>query len=707
MSDALVASVVIPTRNRRESLLRLLRSMAKQTLENGRFEVVVAIDGSFDGTREALVPFVASHGLRVVDSAGRGRAAACNVGARAARGRLLVFLDDDMEPAEDFLAAHVREHAPGSRLGVVGAVPVELDDSTPPVAAFIGEKFNRHLDRLAKPGYRMTFRDFYSGNFSIPRDLFLEVAGFDEEFRVYGNEDGELALRLQQAGVEIRYSARAIARQHYEKDFAALARDNIAKGRTAVLLSRKWPAAQSELRFARRGRESPRQRAVLSALLRATDVVPFLPRIAIAVMKRVERRRPPKLDQYYRFALDYFYLLGARRELAGTTGATRRVTPSREATVPRTVIHYTDSTGFGGAEVSLLMLLEGLDRRLWSPVLFHHGGAGIRLLLEEADRLNVRTRLVERVAGLFDLFRLIREVRSEGAAVFHAHLPWALRCGPGLLAATLARVPAVVATQQLFRGIGSTRQIIRNRLIAAGVDRYIAVSSEMADMLRKKALLPRRKIVVIRNAVDLRRFREEPAGSGGSTLERFPGRPIVLTVARLDPQKGLGDLLAAAAQVPDANFVIAGEGPDRERLEGTARSLGLDDRVRFLGHREDVPDLLKSCDVFVLPSLYEGFPLSVVEAMASGRPVIATAVGGTPEAVSDGENGLLIPPGDPSALAAAIRSVLSDPVLARRLGSAGRERAFRKFSAAEMVRQVVRLYEDILKAAAPVAAAGI
>jgi glycosyltransferase involved in cell wall biosynthesis len=178
-------------------------------------------------------------------------------------------------------------------------------------------------------------------------------------------------------------------------------------------------------------------------------------------------------------------------------------------------------------------------------------------------------------------------------------------------------------------------------------------------------------------------------------------------VARLDPQKGLGDLLEAAARVPDASFVVAGDGPDRERLGETARSLGLHDRVCFLGHRDDVPDLLRSCDVFVLPSLYEGFPLSVLEAMAAGKPVIATAVGGTPEAVSDGETGFLVPPGDPSALAAAIRAVLSDPVLARRLGSAGRERACRTFSAAEMVRHVVRLYEDILKAPPHVATAGI
>jgi glycosyltransferase involved in cell wall biosynthesis len=375
--------------------------------------------------------------------------------------------------------------------------------------------------------------------------------------------------------------------------------------------------------------------------------------------------------------------------------------------MPRTVIHYTDSTGFGGAEVSLLTLLEGLDRRHWSPVLFHHGGAGIRLLLDQAARLNVRTRQIARVAGLFDLLRLVREVRSENASVFHAHLPWALRCGPGLVAATLARVPAVIATQQLFRRIGSTHRLIRNRLIAAGVDRYIAVSSEMADMLHRTAFLPRRKVVVIRNAVDVRRFGEVPAGALRSKLERVPGRPIVLTVARLDPQKGLGDLLEAAAQVPDSNFAIAGEGPDRERLEGAARSLGLHGRVTFLGHRDDVADLLGSCDVFVLPSLYEGFPLSVVEAMAAGKPVIATAVGGTPEAVSDGETGLLVPPGNPSALAAAIRSVISDPGLGRRLGRAGRERALREFSAEEMVRHVVRLYEGLLKAPSTLAAAEI
>jgi hypothetical protein len=241
-----------------------------------------------------------------------------------------VFLDDDMEPGEKFLEAHRREHPSASRCGVVGAVPVSLDASTSPVVTYIGEKFNRHLERLARPGYRMTFRDFYSGNFSIARDVFLEVGGFDEQFRIYGNEDGELALRLQQAGVEILYSGEACARQHYEKDFAALARDNIAKGRTAVLLSRKWPAARSELRFARFETASRKWRAALSGLLFLSRVASFVPDIAIRVMTRLERRRPRRLNLYYRFALDYFYLLGARSELARKERPDARRDPNPE-----------------------------------------------------------------------------------------------------------------------------------------------------------------------------------------------------------------------------------------------------------------------------------------------------------------------------------------------------------------------------------------
>jgi len=172
----------------------------------------------------------------------------------------------------------------------------------------------------------------------------------------------------------------------------------------------------------------------------------------------------------------------------------------------------------------------------------------------------------------------------------------------------------------------------------------------------------------------------------------------VLTVARLDPQKGLHDLVAAAALVPEARVMVVGEGPERRALETRIAHLGLGDRVHLLGFRSDVPDLLAGSDLFVLPSLFEGLPLSILEAMAAGKPVVATAIGGNDEAVVDGATGLLVPPGDPRALADAIRALLRDPERRRRLGEAGRRRAEAEFSAPAMVRRVAAVYDELLAA---------
>jgi glycosyltransferase involved in cell wall biosynthesis len=290
---------------------------------------------------------------------------------------------------------------------------------------------------------------------------------------------------------------------------------------------------------------------------------------------------------------------------------------------------------------------------------------------------------------------LSKTIREESPDVFHAHLCWTLRCSGGLAAAALARVPAVIATQQLFSEIRDPRGVLRQRVIAAGVDRYIAVSSDMARRLGSTPLFPEKKIRIIPNAVRAETFalaRREAPGSPGD------GMPVVLTLARLDRQKGLPVLLEAASRVPEARFLVAGEGPERPMLEAEIRRLELGGRVTLLGHRDDVPRLLADCDLFVLPSLYEGLPVSVLEAMAAGRPVVATAIGGTDEAVVDGETGLLVAPGNAEALAKKIREVLADPVLARRLGDAGRQRVVREFSAESMVRQVTNLYEELLAA---------
>ena len=365
----------------------------------------------------------------------------------------------------------------------------------------------------------------------------------------------------------------------------------------------------------------------------------------------------------------------------------------------RTVVYFTDTIGFGGAEQALLTLMAGLNRECWRPVLMYHASSGITPLLEGAARMDVELWPVPRMRdgreGAGRVWQFARELRARRPDVFHAHLTWPLACKFGLVGAIMARVPAIVATVQLFVEFPLDLSIyVQQRLVYAGVGRYIVVSQYVAQRLRQKLHWPTHKIQVIHNSV-VSLDRGVHKAKCAALIDQAD-TPVVLTVARLDEQKGHRYLLEAAAQVPQARFVLAGDGPLRASLEAQARSLGLEQRIQFWGYRSDIPDLLAGCDVFVLPSLYEGLPLSILEAMSAGKPVIATQIGGTAEAVIPDETGLLVPPADPTALAAAIRKLLDDQPFARRLALAGQARVEREFSAVTMVQQVTNVYAELL-----------
>ena len=366
-----------------------------------------------------------------------------------------------------------------------------------------------------------------------------------------------------------------------------------------------------------------------------------------------------------------------------------------------TVVHYIDSAAFGGNEQALLHLLAHSDRDRWRPVLFHHPEPGIAPLLEEAHRLNVRTREVPRLQGMGTIPGLplfIKYLRGENPAVFHAHLNWLLSCKYGLAAAALARVPLVIATLQQYLLPPWGRSIfLQQRLASSFVDQYIAVSHAVARQLSLDFRVPPKKVRVIHNSIPSGKYDRPVNPELKAALNQGKLWPIVLTVARLDDQKGHKFLLEAICQLPEAIFVLVGDGPERASLEAQAHNLGVSGRVLFLGYRTDIPDLLANCDLFVLPSIYEGLPLSVLEAMAAGKAVVATAVGGTPEAVVDSETGYLVPPGDPATLAIAIRSILSDPVLAGKMGVAGQARVRQEFSVETMAQTVNQIYIDLLK----------
>jgi glycosyltransferase involved in cell wall biosynthesis len=367
---------------------------------------------------------------------------------------------------------------------------------------------------------------------------------------------------------------------------------------------------------------------------------------------------------------------------------------------PRTVVHFSDSDAFGGTERALLQLVAGLDRARWRPVVFHADTPGAAQLAAETASLGLRAVAMEPGAtarrGVASIPALMRALRDERAAVFHAHQTWSLSCRYGIVAAALARVPARVASAQLFVEMPHLRAVdMQHALISRCLHRHVAVSRHVAERLRDRLGVPSAKIFVIPNAVEPRAVVERDERLRAE-LGAGDGRALVLTVARLDAQKGITYLLDAAALVPGATFAIAGEGPEREVLEAKAASLGISERVRWLGHRADVSSLLAAADLFVLPSLNEGLPLATMEAMLASVPVVATDAGGTREVVHDGVTGLLVRPADPRALADAVGALLRDRAQASRLATAARQLVEREHSAGAMVAAVSRLYDEVL-----------
>jgi GT2 family glycosyltransferase len=313
-------SVVVPTYARAPVLRRLLDALAKQTLAPDRFEVVVAIDGSRDGTLEAVTEYEAAYRLSSVWQEQRGRATACNAGIHAASASIVVILDDDMEPAPQCLAAHLEAHANVARYCVLGAVPIEVTDDDPPIASYFQTKFERHLERLAEPDHAFVARDFYSGNVSVERQLLLEVGGFDESFVAYGNEDVDLALRLRAAGAEIAYEPCALAWQRVEKDLVRAIADAESKGQTSLLLACKSPTAFSQLRLATYGQAGAGWGRLRRLLLWASSHSRLVPQLLTRLAVLLERSGLNLPWRFYDLLLDFFFWLGVERGLGDLDG---------------------------------------------------------------------------------------------------------------------------------------------------------------------------------------------------------------------------------------------------------------------------------------------------------------------------------------------------------------------------------------------------
>jgi len=316
------------------------------------------------------------------------------------------------------------------------------------------------------------------------------------------------------------------------------------------------------------------------------------------------------------------------------------------------------------------------------------------------------------VFNLRTVITLARLMRRLQCQIVHTHL-WTADV-LGSLAAALARVPVSVSTVhgEYFRVIQEHR-LRRARKLALSrtyravyhlFDGVIAVSPSVAEDLVHRAGLridPGR-VTTIQNGIDFSFALRPSSAADRQSLGIAPTARVVVTVANFVPIKGHRWLVEAMPRIvqryPEAMFVLAGAGEELPTIRRLVEAHGLDRHVRFAGARLDAPELMAMSDVVVVPSLSEGSPLVVLEALALARPVVATRVGGIPQIIEDGQAGLLVPPGDPVALADAILTLLSHPALARRLGKAGRESVLARYSAETMVRQTERLYLDLATA---------
>lgn len=271
----------------------------------------------------------------------------------------------------------------------------------------------------------------------------------------------------------------------------------------------------------------------------------------------------------------------------------------------------------------------------------------------------------------------------------------------GLVAARRSGIPVIAVS----RGWTAETARVRfyealDRRVLARMDRVVCVSEAQAERVRRVGVLAS-KVVVIRNAIRVERF-ERPVDGYRSRLQglfRSPRRWIVGAAGRLSPEKGFAFLVDAAAEVlartPEAGFVVFGEGALRDSLERRIAARRLEGRFALAGFRPDFDAYVPHLDLLVLSSLTEGLPNVAIEALAAGVPVVATNVGGTGEAVSDGEDGVLVPPGDPHALAKAICELLAADEVRCRMGIVGRRRMRRQFSFAAQAAGYRRLFAQL------------
>ncbi len=367
------------------------------------------------------------------------------------------------------------------------------------------------------------------------------------------------------------------------------------------------------------------------------------------------------------------------------------------------IIHFIATNFIGGPEKQILshLLKAGESGHEWLVLSFEEGGG--RELQKKCGQLDIRCKLLpaDRMSVFPVLRGLVSIYRREKPSLICAH---GYKANFYTLALKMITGCRIVGFSRGWTAEDFTVRMygLMDKLLIRFSDRVVAVSFAQAERLAE-LFVPRRKIRVIQNSlIDLESDPSpEPEASVRGQLGLGAGSRLILSAGRLSPEKGHSDLLTAASLIlvdnarADVHFVFAGDGPLEEKLKARAKELNIADHVHFLGFCRNVKPLFRQCDIFALPSLSEGLPNVILEALFFKLAVAATRVGGVPELIEDGQTGMLVAPGNPQDMAEKIMMILDSAALAKRITLAGFERVNREFSRDRQTQLLLDVYREV------------
>jgi glycosyltransferase involved in cell wall biosynthesis len=369
------------------------------------------------------------------------------------------------------------------------------------------------------------------------------------------------------------------------------------------------------------------------------------------------------------------------------------------------ILFYTDSSTFGGAERYIYTLIKELNSESYSLSIALPSVEGANKPKEKLKTLGIEIKNIKPIKNRFDILNFIRQIRffkNNKADIIHFNLPNPYHSQFSILASKIAGVKSVVVTHHLpvLLKEASWKGRLLERLLVRCINKVITVSNSSKRIIIEKLPFQEDRVVVIHNGIDVNYNRKFDSSSLKENLGIGETDLVVGTVGRLTEQKGYIYLLKAAVrikkEVRNVKLLIVGEGSMEKELKRYSLNLGLERDVIFTGFQEDVYKILNIMDVFVLSSLYEGFPFVILEAMIMKKPVVATEVDGIPEVVINGNTGILVPPKDPEKLAKAVISLLVDREKAKNMGNKGFKRVKDCFSKQIMVEKTENLYKELL-----------